>query len=262
MLLLSLLALGATTAPTLAMPGLNAVNITDNEAALHSEVLAQELLRRGVQVTTARDISTMLGAERQKQLMGCGEQSCIAELANALGADGLIQGDVGKVDAQWSLTVRILSSQTGKTLAAFSGQSKENIAALLDHAARLLAQQLSDALHLGLVPVPEASAAKPVSRWWAVLPAAVAVGGGVVGALFTSQAQHSLADLRAARYREDAIVLRDAGQQQQTVAWVGFGVGLAGAIGAVTILMVGGEVTPTIAMDSRGATVGIAGVLP
>ncbi len=263
MVLWSLLLLGAVSAPTLAMPGLNAVNLSTNEAALHSEVLAQELLRRGLAVTTSRDIQLLLGAERQKQLMGCGAQSCIAELADALGAGALVQGDIGKVDAQWSVTVRIISSRDGHTLAAFSGQAKENVAALLDHAATVLAQGLSDSMHLGLTPVAEASAPRPVSRWWAVAPAAVAVGGGVVGALFLSQAQASLSTLKGATFREDAQLAASQGTTQQTVGWVGVGVAAAGLVGTAMVLILGGEhVAPVVAMDSHGASLGVVGVIP
>jgi hypothetical protein len=261
MLLSSLLVLGAAT-PTLALPGLNAVNISPSEAALHSEVLAQELLRRGLKVTAARDIQALLGAARQQQLMGCNEQSCIAELADALGAQVLVLGDVGKVDAQWSVALRFISSSDGKTLAAFSGQTKENVAALLDHAAGALAQQLSDKLGLALKPVPEAK--DRVSRWWALAPAAVAVGGGVVGAVFTLQANASLATLKSAQFQEDALVAKNAGVQQQTVAWVGFGVAAAGAVGTAVLLLVGGDaqVAPVAMFGPAGGSVGVVGVLP
>jgi hypothetical protein len=265
MLLLSLLLLSATPAPRLAMPGLTPVNISPAEAGLHSEVLAQELMRRGLEITTSRDIQTLLGVERQRQLMGCDAQSCIAELADALGAAALVQGDVGRVDARWSVTIRIISSRDGATLAAFSGQTLENVAALLDHAAGVLAQTLSDKLHLGLVPVAEASAAKPVSRWWALVPGVVAVGGGVMGAAFTSQAAASRDALRAATFREDAQLAMSQGVSQQNLAWVGFGVAAAGVVGAAAILVFGGEpkVAPVLALDARGGgLVGVTGVWP
>lgn len=246
------------------MPGLNGVNISASETALHGEVLAQQLMRRGLRVATSRDIQTLLGVERQKQLMGCGEQSCVAELAGSLGAEGIVQGDVGKVDERWSVTVRIIAARDGHTLAAFAGQSKSDVAALLDHAAGVLTQKLSDALHLDLVPVAEESALGPVSRWWALAPAAVAVGGGVVGALFTMQAQGSLKTLNAANFQEQALTAKEAGQSQQTIAWVGFGVAAAGVLGTAAVLIFGGEraVAPTVAMDAHGATFGVAGVLP
>jgi hypothetical protein len=260
MVVLTVLVLSAA-GPTLAMPGLSAVNITRSEAGLHSEVLAQELLRRGLRVTTSRDIETLLGAERQKQLLGCDAQSCMTELANALGADAIVQGDIGKVDAQWSVTVRIIGTPSGRTLAAFSGQAKENIAALLDHAAFVLTEQLSTALRLDLAPVPEAS--NRVSRWWAVAPAAIAVGGGVVGAVFTMQAQASLTTLKAATFREDAQLAATQGAGQQTIAWAGFGVAAAGVVGTAAVLIFGGErVAPVVAVDSHGASLGLVGVIP
>ncbi|MFZ5438378.1 MAG: hypothetical protein ACOZQL_00150 [Myxococcota bacterium] len=258
MVLLSLLVVAASS-PTFALPGLNAVNISPSEVALHSEVLAQALMRRGLKVTTSRDIQTLLGVERQRQLAGCSEQSCVAELADALGAKGLVVGDVGKVDDGWSVTVRIIESDTGKTLAAFSGQAKANVAGVLERAAAQLAVQAGQALHFDVTPEPKGG----VSRWWALAPAAVAVGGGVMGAVFTTQEQSSLATLRAAQYREDALVARDDGARQQTLAWVGFGVAAAGVVGAVTLLLVGDDApTPVVMWDPHGASFGVAGVLP
>src|SRR3990167_7365998 len=81
---------------TLALPGLNAVNLAAGEDDLQAEVVAQKFIAHGVQVMTARDLSTVLGMERQKQLLGCAENhACVVEMTAALGADGVIVGDLG-----------------------------------------------------------------------------------------------------------------------------------------------------------------------
>lgn len=51
-------------APSLAMPGLNAVNVSRNEAELYGDLLAQRLRSGGTTVLGARDLGVVLGVER------------------------------------------------------------------------------------------------------------------------------------------------------------------------------------------------------
>jgi hypothetical protein len=52
-----------------------------------TERLATTLEARGVyEVISSKDVQTLLGLERQKQLLGCGETACYAELTGAMGA--------------------------------------------------------------------------------------------------------------------------------------------------------------------------------
>src|SRR5688500_16256709 len=83
----------------LALPGLQVVGIDPKLGAFYGEHFAQQLTLRGARVTSTSEISALLGLERQKQLLGCSDEasSCMAELAKALGVDGLALGDVAKV---------------------------------------------------------------------------------------------------------------------------------------------------------------------
>ncbi|MDQ3266258.1 MAG: hypothetical protein M3Y59_21860 [Myxococcota bacterium] len=91
LLLLLLLASGSASAGVkVAAPGLTATGVDPRIAAFFSEHLAQQLAHRGLGVTTAAEISTLLGLERQKQLLGCAD--CQVELGNALGVQGMVQG--------------------------------------------------------------------------------------------------------------------------------------------------------------------------
>ena len=54
-------------------------------------------LRYGfVPVTSSKDVQAIVGLDRQKQLLGCGTQSCSAELAGALSVDAPLFGSVAK----------------------------------------------------------------------------------------------------------------------------------------------------------------------
>lgn len=62
----------------------------------------------GVRVVTARDISVLLGFERQKQLLGCSDDGmCMAELGNALGVQGVLSelrvGDFRRAHPRWQV---------------------------------------------------------------------------------------------------------------------------------------------------------------
>src|SRR4051812_9527469 len=87
----------APAAPKIAMPGLHLVDIPAERGSLYTETLATELIARGVRVVTEQEISALLGLERQREILGCAEGSCLIELGNALGVDGVLLGHVAKI---------------------------------------------------------------------------------------------------------------------------------------------------------------------
>jgi hypothetical protein len=130
----------------LASPGFTGVDVTDAQATFFSDHFAQQLTLRGLQVTTASQIGALLGFERQRQLLGCKETngSCMAELAAALGVDGVIAGSVGKFDQAYQVNVSVVSSRDGRTLSAFSRKVNGGAAVLdaLNDAADQMAREL------------------------------------------------------------------------------------------------------------------------
>jgi hypothetical protein len=89
-------ALAATYGLKVAAPGLLCEGVSVSACTALNERLAETLRQHGHQVVTQRDMAVVLGMERQRQLMGCreGSESCLAELAGALGVDGVVQGGV------------------------------------------------------------------------------------------------------------------------------------------------------------------------
>lgn len=89
------------------------------------ERFAQGLARPGrAEVLTPRVIAAVLGLERQRQLLGCQDDSCLAELSGALGVDALAVGDVVKLDATILLNVRVVDVRNAKTLASASATAQ------------------------------------------------------------------------------------------------------------------------------------------
>lgn len=60
------------------------------------------------------DVNAVLGFERQKELLGCDETMCFAELGGALGADYLFSYRVGQVGSRWQLSGKLINIRQGK----------------------------------------------------------------------------------------------------------------------------------------------------
>ena len=95
-------------------------------------------------VISRSDVAAMLGFERQKQLLGCDDDSCAAEIAGALGVDRLVTGAVGKVGDTYLLTLQLLDVKsahvTGRTSESLTGKVDDLVAAVKRDVPELLAQ--------------------------------------------------------------------------------------------------------------------------
>lgn len=69
-------------------------------------------------VTSARELETVLGLEARRQSMNCDSDSCLAELAGALGVDYVAQSLVGKVGDSFVLTLRIIDRRNGSAISS------------------------------------------------------------------------------------------------------------------------------------------------
>jgi hypothetical protein len=221
--------------PTLAGPNLSAA-----EAEFYLEHLAQQLIGRGLQVTTAKQIATMLGMERQRQLLGgCGEEtaSCIQELGNALGVNGILSGEIGKFEGAFQVNLSVIDPVNGRSIAAYTARVSSETALLdeLTYAAKKLAETLAAHFKKEL-PVPtamvlaaEESAERPLrGRAW--IPAAVGLASAGAGAFFLMQSEQKYQQLATSTSpisAADARALRNDGAMFQTISLVGFGVGAA-----------------------------------
>lgn len=131
----------------LALPGLTYVNVDEKVGNLISEYFARQLEAEGVEVTTAQEVAAVIGLERQKQLLGCADESstsCLAELAGALGMDGIITGSIGKIGTGYTLALKVVNSRDGSALASYSGRVATDDDAIdwMGQAARSLAREL------------------------------------------------------------------------------------------------------------------------
>jgi hypothetical protein len=236
-----------------ASPGLKVVNLPAETGDFYSEHLALQLGREGLRVITGSEIRSLLGMERQKQLLGCSDESsnCMAELADALGANALLVGSVGKFGSVYQINLRVLSN-TGTELAAFASTAATEPAVLeeLTRGARALASQMRP---------PDITL-----RRWSWVPAAGGAVLGGAGAIMLGQAAgwHSAlvgsgaqaTPLATARqYRDQGPVLQGAGL---VLAGVG-----AAAIGVAAWMFFAHD-APKVALIPTPAGLAVSGGLP
>lgn len=105
----------------LATVGFSQVGLSEAQASFFAEHFSVQLAavdESYVRITTQKDMAALLGIEKQKQLLGCADEqsSCMAELAGALGADGLVTGQIAKVGKSYQLNVKILAADGSRTL--------------------------------------------------------------------------------------------------------------------------------------------------
>jgi TolB-like protein len=255
----------------LASPGLSSVNVEKSVASFYSDHLAQQLQQQaqgGLQVVTSSEIATLLGFERQRQLMGCSDEvgSCMAELANALGVDGIVTGSVGRFGSTFQVNLKVVASRDGSSLAIFSGSSDEaGVLALLTQAARSLAREVLS--HFGRVLAEPVVA--PARRYsWVPLAAGVAALGVGTFAVIRAKTDYDtlyagrdsqgqvFAPSRAEELRRDGNLFQPLGIALVATA----GVCLATAAGLYLWKSDGQSVAVTLIAGDR--TVGIAGAFP
>jgi hypothetical protein len=90
----------AQAKPKIAVLDFSAHGASKELASAAGGVAANELDRMGTfQIVTADAIRNMLAFEKQRQMLGCADAGCMAEIGGALGVDWLVSGKVTKLAA-------------------------------------------------------------------------------------------------------------------------------------------------------------------
>lgn len=90
--------------------------VSQGTANLLGEVIAADVARSPKHtLISASDVAAMISVERQKQLLGCSEeQSCLTEIANALGAELILDVSVGTIGNLRVLSLRLIDTRVGQ----------------------------------------------------------------------------------------------------------------------------------------------------
>lgn len=233
------------------------------------QLAAQLSLQPGFQITTQNEMATLLGLERQKQMLGCAEGSCTAELAGALGVDAVIVGSLAKVGSGYALNMKALAAGTGRSLSVVSerASTEEQFIVLIDRAAKKLAVEIRQALApAGAVEVPVAelspAPASIRSRAWipAVAGGLLLAGGATFLGLSTGPAkklQDNDPSLTTYAMVHDATL---EGKRDQVIGFTLIGVGAAAAVAGLGMFLFGADAAPAVAIaPTRDGAVAVLG---
>jgi hypothetical protein len=242
------------------------------EAAL-LEVAAAELATPQVAVITLAQAKVTLGPERKAALFGCQgpEASCIPPLAEALHAEGVLQGSVSRTPgAGLKVVLRIHGASDGRPLATSSqeGLEESGLEVAVRGAARLLAEDLRSRGQAALSqhPLTHATATDPFLRklaWGTLAGSGVAFVTGVVLGL------NRLGWLAAPKSYTDwpgyLGPLEAEARRLLVISYAAFITG-AVALGAFAVFHYLGvtprPVEPVLTLGPGGASVGFAGYFP
>lgn len=117
--LLAPLTAGAARGPTpVVVTDLEAVGTSPTEARSLTAIVGGELARYpALRSLTSSDISGLIGLARQQALVGCTDDACRVGIAQLVGAEELIAGQLGVLDGNRVLTLQRLDVASGRVAA-------------------------------------------------------------------------------------------------------------------------------------------------
>jgi TolB-like protein len=152
-LLALLLALPVSTLAAGKRPGMavmdvrNVQGVQAGTSTLITDIIVTEVSgTRRYDVVGSSDISNLLGLEKQKQLLQCGEDSsCLAELGGALGVDYLLSGTVGLLGSRLRISLTIQHVKRARVVARqarFCEANEDALARATEETVRALLSEL------------------------------------------------------------------------------------------------------------------------
>jgi len=168
--------------PRLIINDFTALRVSPEEASALSDAVATYLAARGLfEVLGPRDVQTLLGLERQKQLVGaCNDDplACSLDMSKLVSARFALAGSLARVGNAYQLTLQLIDTERSQ---AISRSSK--LAGSLEALRELVPYAASEATGSPLPPPP--SRVLPVTLLAA--GGATLLSGGVVGLLALSK---------------------------------------------------------------------------
>ena len=152
-------------------------------AGITDAVVAALSNRRLFEVISSRDMQTLLGAERQKQLLGVCEanpEACASDVGSAATARFVLSGQLSRVGSAYQLSLQMVDTQKGQTVAR-----SMRLAADLETLRSVVPYAAAEATGSPLPPAP--SRVVPITM--ISVGGATFFAGGVVGLLALSRQQ-------------------------------------------------------------------------
>jgi hypothetical protein len=250
----------------LAVSGFTSPTESQRSLDYYAEYFGQQLTLEHVRVTTQHQIAQALGLERQRQLLGCSDSSCVAEIAGALGVDGIVMGTLAKVGGQYQVDLRVISPNDARPIAAYSHRVEGEAELLDDYSAA--ARQVASALRARLkVSEPSggnstASLSTGQARRLSWVPAVAGVVLGGVGAYALVQATQHHDALISGTPIANPSAYGSEGATYQTLGWVFVSCGAAALASAAGLYVFGGPGQARVVAVPTGTGIGLAGAFP
>lgn len=212
--------------------------------------LSAALRDRGFDVVSSTDIAAALGLERQKQLVGCTDSNCLAEIGGALGVDFMVLSQVGGLDNDTLLVLKLIDpggrvkSLQRKQL---QGQSERELVTSAEQLVTPLVAEVKGAKAAGGLVAsrdePRSTARTVVGFGGLGLGAALGIGAAVTGVMASlSEGEATTAS------QTDGGDVASPHAKARTLAWVSTGLTAgavaAGTAGLVALLTGDGEAKP------------------
>lgn len=249
----------AAPAQQLAVTRFKLVQVDPSLGGYAEDRLAAHLAERGFVVRTAADIETMLGMERQRELLGCGSESCLAEISAALGVPLVASGRLTRLGTRLELDVRVISQHDGKVVATASEATDDEarLGELVKRAANAVADQLGQGAATPAAPF----------RWRLWVPTGLGVVSLGIGAFFVIGAELEYSSWTSPGGTMDPLVdgaITTRFEALSARRGVGFGLGALGAALIATgivwnALTPDAPVTVSAALGPQGGALVIGG---
>jgi hypothetical protein len=269
------LAASAQAKPKLAFLDFQASGASKELAGAAGGVAANELDRMGAfQIVTADAIRNMLAFEKQRQMLGCTDAGCMAEIGGALGVDWLISGRVTKLAAgrdvpeTYSLELTLTNvkkAQREGSVIETARTEAELVSKTGRAVQKLVAKILATRTGKLVVAAVEAGAVVKVDdqvKGTTPLQGSITLPGGPHTLTVEKQgfvAFQKDVQIEPSKVREESVTLvpspdfvKDYESRQRKLrlgAWISTGVAVAGVVGAVAMQvsansLYGNETTP------------------
>jgi hypothetical protein len=99
-------------------------NTDAKAAAALSSLIAVEAGTFQVKVIAGSDLVSLLSFEKQKTLLGCTDNACLAEVGGAMGVEYLLTSEVGEFGSRWMLSVVLIDAKRATAVARASRTAK------------------------------------------------------------------------------------------------------------------------------------------
>jgi len=131
---------------TIAVTELDNLGISENEAKALTDRLRFEFHQSGNFIVLERTNMDEVLKEQEFQLSGCVSDECIIEMGKLLAVENIIGGSISIVGSTYSVSIRLISVETGTVVGSAQKDFKKNIDYILTDGMALIARDLLTSL--------------------------------------------------------------------------------------------------------------------